>query len=144
MLGVITLVPSVVAILAAFAGGPLQAQPCQPTLSSQGRPANGLAYIVRREIALTTTVCRHINWMARTHRLPLASPTPDGALTDSDPEYAADLAVAVHEAGHLRHPTWSEGRVHRYAALHVKFFAQRLGFSRPNRLAVAEIARDIR
>jgi len=139
----VTLLPTIVAALSFFAGQPVTAT-CEQSLpgTSFVPHPEGLAYIDEHRVELTNEVCHQVNWLAVRRRLPLPSKTGPGEWADERNGFAASLATVVHEAGHIRHPNWSEACVQRFAVLHVKAAAKRLRIRKADRREIYEDVRD--
>lgn len=131
----ITLAPNIVAILAAFAGGPVSVQ-CPTDL---GWETFGQADETNRIVYLIDYGCEYTNRFARTHHIP--KPHFDGFGTEERDEILAlSLVMLVHEAGHILRPGSSEACTQRYAVRHVGFFAKRLGASDKVRRKIVRLA----
>ena len=140
----IQLAPIVLSTVAMMAGGPatVSCQPAPLPAPAGSMPPSGLAWPTSRRILLVDYICAQLNWMAARRRLPRPTKTGPGEWTDNRVDFAVSLGVVVHEAGHLRHPEWSEACVQRFAVRHVKFAAARLGLRKADRREVVEDVRD--
>lgn len=129
--------PSVVAVLAVFAGGPVAVE-CHPFAPYQG-------WVVKNErtIHLSNSTCRWTNGVARTHHLP-ASIKGRGFYNDA-PMYAAQaLLTDMHEAAHIGNPEAEQWEVECYARRNVLRFARRLGVPSAERSRIAVLIRESR
>jgi hypothetical protein len=122
----------VLAHITLLAGGPASVS-CKTLPSGWA----AFAYKSERRIEVDNSVCRAVDRFTVDHQL---RHTSTDALSSPEDDPAFGLLTLAHEAGHIRHPAWSESRVECFGLEHVARFATALGASRET--AAAAVADD--